>query len=233
MIRTIEKLFRAPYSIPNGIQFTREGLWIADQITDRLALMEFTPPNEYGVSKFIRDLPTESSNTSGLTYGEGSLWVAANGPASLWRGPRPTDAHPGTSDILRVDPATGRTLQRYPLPGGGGTHGVEYDEFEPGTLWLTTLASQTLTQVRIADWSILRTLPLPYPRAHGVVRVEDGIWVVHTANRVIVKLDLASGSELDRIDVPAPHPEPHCLCRAGADLLYCDATTGWVVRISQ
>ena len=35
MGRKIEKLFRAPYGVPNGLQVTDEGLWVADQITDR------------------------------------------------------------------------------------------------------------------------------------------------------------------------------------------------------
>jgi hypothetical protein len=33
--------------------------------------------------------------------------------------------------------------------------------------------------------------------------------------------------------VPADAPEPHCLSADGDDLLYCDATSGWIVRISR
>ena len=86
--------------------------------------------------------------------------------------------------------------------------------------------------MRISDWSVQHVLALPYGRAHGVVRVQDGIWVVHTADRVIVKLDVVSGAELDRIEIPKPNPEPHCLSNFGADLLYCDATSGWVVKVT-
>ena len=114
------------------------------------------------------------------------------------------------------------------LPTGGGTHGVEYDAYEPGTLWLTTLKDQTVTQMRISDWTVLKTLPLPHVRAHGVVRVSDGLWVVHTADRLIVKLDLASGRVLNQIDVPKPNPEPHGLSIFNDGFLYCDATSGWV-----
>jgi hypothetical protein len=229
--RTFQKLFRAPYAVPNGLQVTDEGLWIVDQITDRVALIEMTGPNDYGVTKLIRDIPSESSNTSGLSIGDGALWLAANGPSTLWRPARKTDAAPNSGDILKVDPASGATLARYPLPGGGGTHGLEYDPIEPDTIWLTTLKSQTLTKMRISDWSEQHVLHLPYKRAHGVVRVVDGIWVVHTADRVIVKLDVINGEELDRIEVPASEPEPHCLSGVGSDLLYCDASSGWVVRI--
>ncbi|MCL4861143.1 MAG: hypothetical protein KJZ93_17125 [Caldilineaceae bacterium] len=233
MTRTIEKLFRAPYAVPNGLQVTDEGLWIVDQITDRVALVEIGEQTQsYGVTKLIRDIPSESSNTSGLGWDGGALWLAANGDAHLWRPARPHDASAHNGDILKVDPQTGATLARHPLPGGGGTHGLEIDRFEPDTIWLTTLKSQTLTKMRISDWSIQHVIPLPYQRAHGVVRVADGVWVVHTADRVIVKLDVNDGRELDRIEVPKPHPEPHCLSNYGDDLLYCDATSGWVVKIT-
>ena len=233
MSRKIENLFRAPYSVPNGLQTTDDGLWIVDQITDRVALVELENPLDYyGVPKFIRDIPSDCSNTSGLSYGEGALWLAANGDASLWRPARPHDAAAHMGEILKVDPQTGKTLARYPLPGGGGTHGLEFDRYEADTLWITTLKEQTLTKMRISDWSIQHVLPLPYKRAHGVVRVADGIWVVHTADRVIVKLDLNDGHELDRIDVPAPHAEPHGLSICADDLIYCDASSGWVAKIT-
>lgn len=232
MSRKIENLFRAPYSVPNGLQLTDDGLWIVDQITDRVALVELENPLDYyRVPKFVRDIPSDCSNTSGLSYGDGALWLAANGDASLWRPARPHDAQAHAGEILKVDPQSGETLARYPLPGGGGTHGLEFDRYEADTLWVTTLKAQTLTKMRISDWSIQHVLPLPYQRAHGVVRVADGIWVVHTADRVIVKLDLNDGHELERIEVAAPHAEPHGLSICGSDLIYCDASSGWVARI--
>jgi hypothetical protein len=233
MSPTFERLFRAPYSVPNGLQTTGEGLWIVDQISDRVALVEITQASDYGVTPVLREIATESSNTSGLTVGEGSLWLAANGAATIWRQPRAADADPHTGEILRVDPETGETQQRWPVPGGGGVHGIDYDLYEPGHLWITTLKQQTLTQVRVDDWSICRTLPLAHRRAHGVVRIGDILWIVHTADRLILKLDVNEGRELERIVVPASEPEPHCLCRHGDKLLYCDATSGWVVCVRQ
>lgn len=232
MSTVIQRVFRSPYSVPNGIHATADGLWVVDQITDRVASIGWGEPNDYGVTQYFRDISTESSNTSGLTYGDGSLWLAANGPATLWRPARPTDAEKGTGDILRVDPKTGATLGRWPVPDGGGVHGIEYDPIEPGRLWITTLHSQTLTKVRTADWEVELILPLPYPRAHGVIRVDDGIWVVFTSNRVIVKLDLEDGHELNRINVPSDQPEPHCLTRWDDSFYYCDATTGWIASIT-
>jgi hypothetical protein len=230
---TIKNFFRAPYAVPNGLQVTDEGLWIVDQITDRVALIEITEPIAgYGVTKLLREIPSDSSNTSGLTYGDGALWLAANGPGSAWRPERPTDAKKGQGEIVKADPKTGKTLQRYPVPGGGGVHGIEYDRYAEGYLWVTTLKDQTLSKMRIADWTVQQVIPLPYSRAHGVVRIADGIWVVHTSDRVIVKLEVQTGKEVDRIIVPESDPQPHGLSIFGTDLLYCDATSGWVVKIT-
>ena len=223
--------FRAPYGVPNALEAVGDELWIVDQITDRVALVEIAQASEYGVTRLVRDIPSESSNTSGMAVGDGALWLAANGPGTLWRPERPTDAEKGQGEIFKVDPATGQTLARYPVPGGGGVHGCEYDHFEEGYFWVTTLKSQTLSKVRIDGWQVEQVIDLPYVRAHGVVRLEDGVWVVHTADRVIVKLDLEDGREIDRIKVPEHEPQPHGLCRFGDNLLYCDATSGWVVEI--
>lgn len=227
----IEKVFRSPYSVPNGLQVTDEGLWIVDQITDRVALVEITCDPEYHVPKHIRDIPSESSNTSGMAFGEGALWLAANGSGDRWRTVRDTDANSG--EIFKVDPSTGETLGRFPVPEGGGTHGVEYDNFDEGHLWVQTLKNQEIHKVKISDWSIQHTLPLPYGRAHGTVRVRDGLWVIHTSDRVIVKLDLDDGAIIDQIEVSEDYPEPHGLSIYGDDFLYCDASSGWIAKITR
>jgi hypothetical protein len=64
-----------------------------------------------------------------------------------------------------------------------------------------------------------------------VVRVADGIWVVHKQEWLIVKLDPEDGSVRDRIEIPRDQPEVHGLAREGENLLYCDATSGWIVRV--
>ncbi len=231
MSTQIQKVFRAPYSVPNGLQVTHHGLWIVDQITDRVALIEIAADVDYAVPKLIRDISSESSNTSGMAYGEGALWLAANGSAERWRPVRDTDAKAGAGEIFKVDAETGETLGRYPVPDGGGTHGVEYDNYDEGHLWVQTLKNKEIHKIRTSDWCVQHTLPLPYERGHGTVRVEDGLWVTHTSKRVIVKLHLEDGTILERIEVPEGQPEPHGLSIYGDDFLYCDASSGWVAKI--
>ena len=84
----------------------------------------------------------------------------------------------------------------------------------------------------LLDNALQHTLPLPYGRAHGTVRVEDGLWVTHTSERIIVKLDLEDGKILDTIEVSENYPEPHGLSIYDDDFLYCDAASGWVAKIT-
>jgi hypothetical protein len=76
-----ENLFRAVYALPNGMRVTEEGVLVADQVTDRVALMEIAVPDRFGATQLLSEVNTESSNTSGLTVGGGALWLGANGPA--------------------------------------------------------------------------------------------------------------------------------------------------------
>lgn len=203
------------------MQATAEGLWIADQITDDALLVGTRS------GKLLRSVATEGENLSGITYGDGALWLASNGKA-VSRPARSTDT--GVSRIIKADPHTGRTIAEFPMPGGGGVHGIEWSA---KGLWLTTLASQTLSLVDPQTWKVTRVIRVPYARAHGLACDADGIWCVHTANRVIVRLDTQNGSELDRIDVPANEFEPHGLTIVDGELWSCDAETGGIYRIAR
>ena len=217
--------FRAPYSQPNGMQMTDEGLWVADQVTDRCALVETENVNRYGKTLVLREIDTECSNTSGMTYGDGALWLAANGPGAKYRPARKTDFEFGAT--VKVDPYTGETLGHWPMPEEGGSHGIEFDNYETGTMWVSTKGN-TMTQLKMEDRSVIRTLDLPHGRSHGVVRVEDGIWIAFTSNLVIIKFDVETNEEMDRIDIPESHPAPHGLSAYEGGFIYCDSSTGWI-----
>src|SRR6476619_3926189 len=104
----VVKLFRSPDGHPNGLETAAEGFWIGEQVTDRAHLVDWN-------GKLLHSVETESSNTSGIAFGDGALWMAANGPA-VGRSPRPADAK--TGEVVKTDPKNGKTMARYPVPGG-------------------------------------------------------------------------------------------------------------------
>lgn len=209
----VVKLFKSPDGHPNGLETCAEGLWIGEQVTDRAHLVDWT-------GRVIRSVETESSNTSGIAFGGGYLWMAANGKA-LWRPVRPTDAT--TGEIIKVDPATGKTVARYPVPGGGGVHGLEYAE---GKLWITSLRIGKLSQVDPADFRVVHQIPVQLSRAHGLAWDPPGIWCMFSNDRVIQKLDARDGRVLEVIRLAADDPDPHGMCLREGKLYYCDAGIG-------
>lgn len=206
----VVKLFRSPDGHPNALETAREGFWIGEQLTDRAHLVDWK-------GKLLRTVETESSNTSGIAYGGGFLWMGANGKAT-GRPAKPTDAT--TGEVIKVDPATGKTLGRYPIPGGGGVHGLEFAE---RTLWMTSLALKKLSQVDPQDFRLIHQVPVHLGRAHGLAWDRGAIWCLHSTDRVIHKLDAKDGRLLERITLGPADPDPHGLCLYRGHLYYCDA----------
>jgi hypothetical protein len=81
--KAVAKLFKSPEGHPNGLENTREGLWIAEEVSERAYLVDWT-------GKVLHKVDTESHNTSGIAVGGGFLWMSANG-RGVGRDPRPTD----------------------------------------------------------------------------------------------------------------------------------------------
>lgn len=206
----VVKLFRSPDGHPNGLETASEGFWIGEQVTDRAHLVDWN-------GKLLHSIETESSNTSGIAFGDGGVWMAANGPA-VGRPPRPTDAQ--TGEVVKADPKNGKTLARYPVPGGGGVHGLEFAE---GTLWVTSLKLQKLSQVDPKDFHVIHQIPVHLGRAHGLAWDPPGIWVMHSTDRVIHKLDATDGRILEIVTLSKDDPDPHGMCMYNGHLYYTDA----------
>lgn len=206
----VVKLFKSPDGHPNGLETVREGFWIGEQVTDRAHLVDHK-------GKLIRSVNTESSNTSGIAFGGGYLWMAANGKA-IGREARATDAT--TGEVVQADPKTGKTVKRYPVPGGGGVHGLEFAE---GKLWITALRLKKLSQVDPKDFRLLKQIPVHLDRAHGLAWDPPGIWVMHSTDRVIHKLNPNDGRILEQITLSKDDPDPHGMSIYNGHLYYCDA----------
>ena len=211
----IELLWKSPDPHPNALAETQEGLWVGDQITDNAHLLDWE------TGRVIRKVPTESSNTSGLAYGGGFLWMAANGPAKplpFGREARPTDAKSG--EVIKADPMTGKTIARYPVPGGGGVHGITWVE---NSLWITTLKLKSLTQVDV-NFKILRSIPVTLDRAHGFVWDKGTIWCMFSDDYVIQRLDAKDGRILEEVQLTrGVDPDPHGMTLHKGVFYYSDA----------
>lgn len=208
----VTKLFKSPDGHPNALESTPEGLWVGEQVTDRAHLLDWK------TGKALKTVETESSNTSGIAYGGGYLWMAVNGKG-LGRLPRPHDGSSGA--ILKVDPDSGRSIARYAIPDGGGTHGVVYSR---GTLWIQCFKWNVLMQVDADTFKEIRRIPMHLGRGHGLAIDEPGIWVMHSSDFVIHKLDMNSGKILEVVLLdPKTDPDPHGLDIYQGKLYYCDA----------
>lgn len=207
----VVKLFKSPDGNPNALEATPDGLWIGEQCTDRAYLVDWKS------GKVKTKVETEASNTSGIAYGAGSLWMGSNGNA-IGRPARPTDS--ATGAVVRVDPKTGKTLARHPIPGGGGVHGLE---FADGKLWVTSLRIKKLSQVDPETFQVLHQIPVTLDRAHGLAWDPPAIWCMFSTDRVIHKLDAKTGAIQEIVTLTADDPDPHGMCIYKGSLYYCDA----------
>lgn len=210
----LEPSYPIPEPMPNGLQWTEDGLYVMGQKTDFVFLL-----GQDGSVK--RAIPTITENGSGITVGDGFLWTASNG-ATVSRPYRSTDTHMGW--VLKLDLETGALVDRWRTPDGGGIHGVEWDD---GLLWVTAFNPKSLILVDPKhDFKVAHRFPVELPRLHGLARDGEGIWCAHTSDKVIVKYHVETGAELDRITFPEDGPYPHGLSIRDGTLWYSDANFG-------
>ncbi len=94
----VEIVFKSPGPQPNGLQATKDGLWIIDQGPGNKAYLV-----SYDDGKVIRSFDTETDRSSGITFDDGTLWIGST----------------YSREIVHVDALTGKTLDRHFTPGAG------------------------------------------------------------------------------------------------------------------
>src|SRR5258705_11158134 len=114
----VERLFKPPDIHPNALEAAPDGLWIGDQVSERVFRVEWQ------TGKVLHEVQTESHNTSGVAVGAGYLWLGANGGVSGRRPPRPTDKSFG--EAIQADLKTGKTVKIHQPIRGGGVHGITF-----------------------------------------------------------------------------------------------------------
>ncbi len=210
----VTKLFKAPDIHPNALEAEPDGLWIGDQVSERLFKVDWK------TGKVLREIQSECHNTSGIAVGEGSIWVAANGSVNGRRPPRPHDKNSG--EVLQIDLGTGKSVKWFQLQWGNGVHGITYVP-RTKTLWVTALSVNALAEVDPKDFRILRLIPVKHSRAHGLDYENGAVWCLFAADRVIHKLDARNGKVLEIIKFSPGDPDPHGLCLHDGHLYSCDA----------
>ena len=95
----VEIAFKSPNgSKPNGLQATKDGLWMIDQSDANKAYLV-----SYEDGKVLRSFGTETDRSSGITFDDGTLWIGST----------------YSREIVRCDAMTGQTLERHFTPGAG------------------------------------------------------------------------------------------------------------------
>ncbi len=241
-VRTLKArvAFRAPGTQINGLEALTEGLWLSDQQNNRSYLIDYN-------GKVLTSFPSPARNISGTSFGAGSVWVAANIPATM---------------IYRHDPATGHCLAGVPLSPGGGVHGIQWRPYEPGeqpptapeataelhpsapggkmnggpgvsgTLWVTRPGAHKIDHIDAETGDLLGSIPFAPDRSHGLFWDEaDGtLSVAETNGGHILRLNPKTGAVLDewRID----GPEVHALTRSADGRIWVgDAATNEILIV--
>ena len=216
--KRVEKAFLAPGKMPNDLQCAADGLWILDQ----------EDPNRvfkvrYQDGSVLKELQTESMHGSGITYGDGALWIGST----------------GTLTTLKVDPETGKTLQAFDTPGVGlvhwghptkptGAHGLEWVD---GKYWIAVPPSETIYLIEPNSGKVLRSIPAPGVRPHGLAWDRGYLWCIESIDRAIYKMDPKDGTLLAKIQLSKDDPEPHGLSLRDGVFWYSDAASRWVCRL--
>ncbi len=191
--------------------------------------------------RILAQVQTESIHGSGITYGDHVWWITS------------TKALVGNPSTLKVDPATGKTLMKWDTPGWGvygryategteiqknsklplasGGHGVKWAG--NGQYWMAVPAAGRLYLMQAETNAIVRELPVPTVRTHGIALDGEYIWCVGSDEMEIYKLKLSDGHIVGKIALDrATAPALHGLDIRDGVLWYCDADSGWICTLT-
>ena len=218
----VERKFTAPGPQANGLQATADGLWVIDQVDLKASKLNW----ESGA--VVHEITTDTWHSSGITMGDGALWVSSTYGL----------------EIVKVDPETGDTLGRYPDPGRGLPSGAEGQEspressshgleWRDGHLYAAAPPTQSVHVIEVASWREVDRFPTGGLRVHGLGWYDDRmLWVADTSAGVVALMDTTQGGRIYQVFRVAEPDEVHGLTvrpgvspAAGA-IWFCDAESG-------
>ena len=220
-------VWKTPGPQPNGLQAAPDGLWVMDQVDDRIYKLRYEDGSP------LATLPTRAKHSSGITLDtKGGVWVAS------------TFGY----ELIRYDPASGEVVGAFPTPEDPsvGAHGLEWRD---GALWVNVPRTATIYRLDPRDGRVLHRVPAPGNRPHGMAwedgalaaadwptappgagpltgptaspAARPGLWCVETNHRAIYLLEPTTGSVVDEVKVDGP--EPHGLTIWRGQFWLCDA----------
>jgi hypothetical protein len=228
--KKVNKLFNNSPTIkePNAMQFTPKGtLLILDQV-DPNKVFELSLDG-----KILRTVQTESIHGSGITIGDGGAWWITS-----------TKALKGPPVTLKVDPASGKTLEKWVTPGWGYYGAVRADKGSPsgghdvkwagnGRYWMAVPASGRIFLMEGKTGKVVRSIPAPVLRTHGLAIDGEYLWSVGSDFAQIHKVDTRNGKIVAKIQLDKKtDPAVHGLEIRNGVLWYCDAQSGWVCNLT-
>ncbi len=200
---TVQVMWVAPGAKANGLSADVDGLWVCDQVDNRVFKIS------YSNGQVLTWFYSPARNMSGIGFGGGAVWAAAN-------------VTPST--IYKHNPFTGHCLQPLVLPIGethGGVHGIEWHE---GFLWATRPGNFSIQKVDTETGQLLHEIPFPARRSHGLYFEGDTLVCVETNNHVVYRLDVRDGKVLDQYTIDGF--EPHGMTKGPDGRIWlCDAGT--------
>ncbi|MDG2101716.1 MAG: hypothetical protein P8K05_05185 [Dehalococcoidia bacterium] len=207
------EVFNSPCKHPNGLQWTEKGLYVIDQELDDIYVLD-----EKG--NINSKIETITENGSGITVGDGYIWTASNGRTQA-RPFKNTDTHKNI--IYKLDIKSGKFIDSFPTPDGGGVHGLEWDN---GIIWLTAFNPKAIYKINSKNYQIEAKFLVDEDRLHGLARHDNGIWCAHTSSKKIIKYDINNGSIVEEIQLDKDDPYPHGMSIKHNKIWICDANFG-------
>jgi hypothetical protein len=226
-------LFKAPPGYPNAVAIAPEGLWVAEQKAQNYGPGIKTSPEACWLldwhGKLLKTVLTESCNTSGMAYGDGFIWMGANGgPEGIYQ----TDMNSKT--------VSHRQIPLGPPANGGGCHGLMWHD---GKLWIVANRLRAILRVAPNTWEPEFAIPITTARWHGVAWDDGAVWMVtgssdvdrfveqdgklvHTTTPGLIKYDAATGRPLETAEFIEGSADPHGLAMYDGKLISCDAGIG-------
>jgi streptogramin lyase len=256
----VEIAFKSPAgSKPNGLQATKEGLWMIDQGEGNRAYLV-----SYEDGKVLRSFPTETDRSSGITFDDGTLWIGST----------------YSREIVRCNAMTGATLERHFTPGAGviyqmagdpparssplapkrqpeqpkktvqnadpskvggfqagqllgsralGT-GAHGQEIRDGKLWMAVPPARMVFCLDPKTWVIEKRFDTAGNRPHGIGWEGRYLWVADSNWNAFFKHDPETGAIVEKIQLADSDPLPHGMTIWQGTMWYCD-DVGVVCRL--